>query len=139
MIRHILTLALVLAPAACGKAPVGERCTSQDDCGSDLECSDIVGTKLTQCTTYCTEDADCPAGSCRFFSCVAPCSTDTDCPTDTACGHLNICQATCTSSAECREGDVCESSLCVTPYPCETNEDCTLVGQICDAGACVTA
>jgi hypothetical protein len=109
-----------------------------------------------QCSNHCTSDADCPtgagvphhchptlhvcvdcylgphcgAGFCETmtFSCVG-CLKDGDCPsTAPMCGPSFTCTPSCTSTAMCPLGSVCDPAkgLCVE---CATNQDCP--GGIC--------
>lgn len=88
-------LFVLLAVAGCGDAdntaylPVGSRCTSSGQCG----------TNPYQC------NVDRPGGYCE-----KPCATDGDCPMDSVCiPRLGACRRRCADPAQCRasEGYAC--------------------------------
>jgi len=90
----LLLLCATLFSAACSEPPntqylpIGQRCGSDEDCGtSPFNCNNV---------TY-------PGGYCE-----RTCTTDGDCPLDAVCASLR-CRRKCAATSDCRstEGHVC--------------------------------
>ena len=104
--RLLHLLVLLLAPlfaASCSAPPnsqflpIGQRCSSDEDCGtSPFGCNDVGH----------------PGGYCE-----RGCNTDGDCPLDAVCASLR-CRRRCVATPECRatEGYVCRPIGASTPF-----------------------
>ena len=92
-------LMLLLLASALGCTPkVGDECTSNTDCGQELECD------RAQPSGYCTQ---------------TPCEVN-GCPTEAACIRFDDestwCMLRCKSNGDCRDGYVCEKAFGDTPF-----------------------
>jgi len=79
------------APTDGGTTMVGQACTNDTSCGSDMFCHPGP-----------------PGGYCSFY-----CATDSECPAGTVCSPVpysrvtGLCMTTCTTAADCRDGYGC--------------------------------
>ena len=122
------------------KKTVGEACTSNTECNTDL-CSDFGTSK--KCTlkpqATCTaatcpptcEQAGCPPGYlCYGGKCLgtkdATCSTEQDCHAPFTCSGGTCKQETCIVNSDCDPGEVCRGSRCVLELgtPCNNTNQC---------------
>jgi Cys-rich repeat protein len=65
------------------------------------------------------------------------CTTSAQCPSGQVCQGGTCVAATCTSSAQCPSGQVCQGGTCVAAT-CTSSAQCPS-GQVCQGGTCVAA
>ncbi len=115
---------LVWLVVACGESQVHSgtntnwlrRCENDSDCGSGIHC--LCG----RCSLECDSDAGCDAGA----SCATAESNRLQCGGDAP----RICQATCSTDADCEDDGLCHFGTCSDPLPVA---DC---GSALDALVC---
>lgn len=94
------------------KGDVGEVCSDDSDCASELLCRSMFKSQTKQCTKSCFEGAGCDGGTeCVLNGCGIPCSTDEICPAGTACSDFEFCEPVCESDVDCDDG-TCVNGLC---------------------------
>ncbi len=100
-----------------------------------LCCGSLALTACSKGSSSGTPDAG--SGACASVSdCSAP-FHDPDGGTRPQVCVNKVCVPTCSSSAQCTAGNVCENSICTVPA-CGSSSDCSN-GQICSGGSCVNA
>ena len=108
---------------------LGEVCLADGVCGS-VSCDFCINDQI------CYTDAD------GNQSCSRPeCATDNDCTGDLSCSDGLCVESSCTSRADCPEGQICNivAGRCVAPpETCTLDTDCP-AGKVCAAdGSCIT-
>lgn len=108
-----------------GTAPVGDACTTDNDCanGFCIRDADASGWTDGYCSADCASD-DCPQGSCLTMAdasklCVATCATDSDCRAGYVCA-----KAAAACLPDCRRGWSCGATLTCN----STNGNCQSTG-----------
>ncbi len=121
MTRNVWILTLFLASCATRPATQGPP--------ADAECVDNAGCDIGQ---VCDE-----AWTCQNVGCLA----SDDCSFDSVCDVTTFeCVTGCARDADCLASEACDlaTSTCVARGCSDTHRDCA-VGEICQAGACITA
>lgn len=102
--------------------PIGNSCQNAADCttGKNPVCFPSSDGDESYCSSTCTTDADCAGGVCVSNLVV-----------DNFNNPVNTCLASCSSSSDCLNMDLCESwtdssnaSVMGCWFACETDEDC---------------
>ena len=133
------------ASGVCGVGGSG-NCCAQACATSDPICGAIACDGTGACA-YPNDAISCPVscsgstvqqGTCNGEGACAPMGMGSaPCPNSFACGSDGGgCNTTCTASAECAAGFVCNAGACVAPAalgPCTENDDCT--SELCGTGS----
>ena len=106
--RRLFLVGVALFSLACGSAdnvqylPVGTRCTSSGQCGTN---------------PYFCNESGYPGGYCE-----KPCTADGDCPSDSVCAAV-ACRRKCATDVQCRqaEGYSCRNVVGATTTYCEVS------------------
>jgi len=115
----------------CGKA-CGEACTTSDDCNKDEYCA---GNGICLPPGACDQVEDCDNFDNEFP--MIACVGTTLCESG-MCGKA--CGESCTTSDDCSKDEYCAGNgICLSDGTCDQVEDCSNVGNLFIAPACIGA
>jgi Cys-rich repeat protein len=123
--------------------PANDRCVpclpTKDNCGHATYC-ETQGMNLYACAPGCKDDSDCtdapdggaPATKCDTMKHVCVnCLMDAECPNGQVC-HSGMCVAGCTQAQKCNNNLSCCNMLCVDPMT--DYQNCGMCGNACNNG-----
>ena len=135
------------SPIASGQAPTpATQCatTAASTCGTDGTCNGAGACRSyvsgTQCApSVCSVSTLTSAQTCDGAGACRPATTGA-CPGNFICGSATVCKTSCTASADCATGYVCNAGACALKTPgtaCGTATECA--SGFCQQGVCCTS
>jgi hypothetical protein len=132
-------------PGGVCELPLGEVCTSDENCPGPLKCAQVLGSRicLLKPEESCRSDRDCSSFFCtseaRCNRDDGRCEGNAQCRKPSLCGPTKLCQLP--NGEACTGNEVCLSGFCSqTCQPAPTTAQCPVpcsVFSTCIAGRCV--
>ncbi len=121
---------------------VSKACQANKSCTNSRDCvgaqQGTICDPSTQRCVECADAADCAGtADCLGNRCVPyqSCGNSRDCKAPQVCDPSRQRCVDCVDAADCPEaGQECEAHRCVTRRPCQSDNQCTPQGQLCNRG-----